>query len=54
MARVKLSTPTEWEGIQRKAGDVIDVPDTVAELNPWMVPTDEPVTPTTKTKKTEE
>ena len=49
MARVKLLTPTEWEGTPRKKGDVIDVPDEIQRLNDgWMIPTDEPLTKTEK------
>lgn len=43
--KVKIENACEWgEGKDRKryeAGSVIEVPAEIAELNPWMKPTDE-------------
>lgn len=49
MARVKLHEPCVWEEVRYEKGDVIDVPDSTAELNSgWMKPTTEAVTVKTK------
>jgi hypothetical protein len=39
--KVKIENSCVWDGKERGAGSVIDVPSDIVEKNEWMVPTDE-------------
>lgn len=46
MIRVRISEPTHWHDREYKAGDVIEVPERIQELNDgWMTPTPDEITP---------
>lgn len=42
--RVKLNERCQLDGEFYEPGDVVEVSDEIAELNPWMKPTSEPLT----------
>jgi hypothetical protein len=49
MAKVELKEACNWEGRRREAGEVIEVPDNIQELNSgWMIPTSRTTTPEPK------
>ena len=54
MARVELRDPIWWEGERREAGEVIEVPDNIAEANDHLIATTKPLTSAKKADKPKE